>query len=269
MGLASDLKILYHLALKPVRGKDHAARMESFYSGQAEAYDDFRKRLLKGRQELWNLIQPPEGGTWIDMGGGTGGNLEYFQDVGWDKAADAQRSAAAGPPPSAADGGPTLQKLRKVYVLDLSHSLLEVAKKRIAAKGWTNVETVEADATTFQPPDGPVDVVTFSYSLTMIPDWFAAIENALAMLKPGGQIGVVDFYVSRKFPQDGLKQHGWSTRSFWPTWFAMDNVFPSPDHVPFLHRHFEVLAFEEHRAKVPYVPFSRVPYYLFVGRKRS
>jgi S-adenosylmethionine-diacylgycerolhomoserine-N-methlytransferase len=272
MGLASDLRILYHLALKPVRGKDHAARMENFYAGQAEAYDDFRKRLLKGRQELWNLIQPPEGGSWIDMGGGTGGNLEYFSDVGWDKAA-----AAAGPPADpqtggpalASQAGPTLQTLRKVYVLDLSHSLLEVAKKRIAAKGWTNVETVEADATTFRPSDGPVDVVTFSYSLTMIPDWFAAIENALAILKPGGQIGVVDFYVSRKFPQDGQKKHGWSTRSFWPTWFAMDNVFPSPDHVPFLHRHFDMLHFEEHRAKVPYIPFSRVPYYLFVGRKRA
>jgi S-adenosylmethionine-diacylgycerolhomoserine-N-methlytransferase len=153
-------------------------------------------------------------------------------------------------------------------VLDLSHSLLEVAKKRIAERGWTNVETVEADATTFQPPTGPVDVVTFSYSLTMIPDWFAAIENALAMLKPGGQIGVVDFYVSRKFPQDGLKRHGFTTRSFWPTWFSMDNVFPSADHVPFLHRHFDPLHFEEHRAKVPYLPLSRVPYYLFVGRKR-
>jgi len=49
MGFYSDLKILYHLALKPVRGKDHAARMESFYAGQADAYDDFRKRLLHGR----------------------------------------------------------------------------------------------------------------------------------------------------------------------------------------------------------------------------
>src|SRR5262245_25540274 len=126
MTFASDLKILYHLALKPVRGKDHAARMESFYAGQAEAYDDFRKRLLKGRQELWNLIQPPTGGTWIDMGGGTGANLDYF--------------------------GERISGLSKIYVLDLSHSLLEMAKKRIAAKGWTNVETVEADATTFQPP---------------------------------------------------------------------------------------------------------------------
>ena len=269
MSFASDLKILYHLALKPVRGKDHAARMENFYSGQAEAYDDFRKRLLKGRQELWNLIPPPAGGTWIDMGGGTGGNLEYFADVGWGKPAAGAGPPSTGGPALAAQGGPTLRALRKFYVLDLSHSLLEVAKKRIAAKGWTNVETVEADATTFQPPGGPVDVVTFSYSLTMIPDWFAAIENALAILKPGGTIGVVDFYVSRKFASGDLARHSWTTRTFWPTWFAMDNVFPSPDHVPFLHRHFDVLHFEEHRAKVPYIPLSRVPYYLFVGRKRS
>jgi len=30
-----------------------------------------------------------------------------------------------------------------------------------------------------------------------------------------------------------------------------------------------VLHFEEHRAKVPYIPLTRVPYYLFVGRKRA
>lgn len=241
MGFAADLKILYHLALKPVRGKDHAARMENFYSGQAEAYDDFRKRLLKGRQELWNQIPLPVGGTWIDMGGGTGANLDYFGD--------------------------RISQLNKIYVLDLSHSLLNVAKKRAAVKGWNNVETVEADATTFQPATGPVDVVTFSYSLTMIPDWFAALENAIAMLKPGGTIGVVDFYVARKFPAATLTRHRWLTRTFWPTWFALDNVFPSPDHIPFLHRHFTPLHFEEHRAKVPYIPLARVPYYLFIGRK--
>lgn len=240
MGLSSDLRVLYHLALKPVRGADHAARMENFYAGQAEAYDDFRRRLLKGREELWRLIEPPPGGTWIDMGGGTGGNVEFF--------------------------GERLKTLGKVYVLDLSPSLLEVAGKRIADGGWANVQTVQADATTWQPPQ-PADVVTFSYSLTMIPDWFAAIENALAMLRPGGTIGVVDFYVSRKWPSNGSTRHGWWTRTFWPAWFALDNVFPSPDHVPFLQRHFDVVHFEEHRAKVPYIPLLRMPYYLFVGRK--
>lgn len=244
MGLLSDLKILYHLTLKPIRGQDHAARMENFYAGQAEAYDGFRKRLLQGRQELWDAIEPPADAVWVDMGGGTGANLDYF--------------------------GSRLDKLRKVYVVDLSPSLLEVAQRRVDARGWANIEPVEADATTFQPPEAPqVDVVTFSYSLTMIPDWFAAIENALAMLKPGGLIGVVDFYVSRKHPADGLKRHRWFTRSFWPTWFANDNVFPSADHVPFLHRHFDPLHFEERRAKVPYIPLLRTPYYSFVGRKRS
>jgi S-adenosylmethionine-diacylgycerolhomoserine-N-methlytransferase len=243
MGLLSDLRILYHLTLKPIRGADHATRLESFYAGQAAAYDSFRRRLLQGRQELWNAIHVPDGAVWLDMVGGTGSNLEYF--------------------------GSRIQQLRKIYIVDLSRSLLDVAKQRIQREGWDNVETVEADATIFQPADGPVDVVTFSYSLTMIPDWFAAIDNARAMLKPGGLIGVVDFYVSRKYPGDGLKRHGWFTRNFWPVWFSGDNVVPSADHIPYLHRHFDPIHFEEHRSKVPYLPLVTTPYFTFVGRKRS
>lgn len=240
MGVLSDLKILYHLTMKPIRGQSHAARMESFYAGQSDGYDDFRRRLLQGRKRLWTEIGAPEGGRWVDMGGGTGSNLEYFGDA--------------------------IERLAKIHLVDLSPSLLEVARRRVAEHNWNRVETVEADATVWQP-ESPVDVVTFSYSLTMIPDWFAAIENAVTMLKPGGRIGVVDFYVARKYPRDGLRRHSWFTRSFWPTWFAADNVFPSPDHIPFLHRHFEPLHFEERWAKVPYLPFIRAPYYTFVGRK--
>ena len=110
------------------------------------------------------------------MGGGTGSNLEYLGD--------------------------RIQRLKKLYVVDLSPSLLEVARQRIDQRGWHNAQIAEADATTFCPAEGYADVVTFSYSLTMIPDWFAAIDNALRMLRPGGQIGVVDFYVLRKYPAD-------------------------------------------------------------------
>src|SRR5205085_6848833 len=136
-------------------------RMERSYDGQAAVYDDFRKRLLKGRQELWNLIQPPAGGTWLDMGGRTGANLEYFEG-----SAFRVQQELLNPEPRTLN--PCLGGLEKIYVLDLSHSLLEIAKRRIATAGWANVETVEADATTFKPPCGQVDVVTFSYSLTMI-----------------------------------------------------------------------------------------------------
>jgi S-adenosylmethionine-diacylgycerolhomoserine-N-methlytransferase len=243
MSLLTDLRVLYHIVAKPVRGKDHAARLESFYSGQAEAYDDFRRRLLQGREAMYQSIPVPEDGVWVDLGGGTGANLE----------------------PISGD----LHKARKVYLVDLCESLLFVARKRCAARGWSNVEAVAADATLWQPSAGPADVVTFSYSLTMIPDWFAAINNALAMLRPGGTIGVTDFFVARKYPAAGCARHSWFTRTFWPTWMGSDNVFLSPDHIPYLQRNFSTLRLEEKRAKVPYMPLIRVPYYTFIGRKAA
>lgn len=241
MGLCTDIKLLYHMLLRPIRGKDHAARLESFYAGQAEGYDDFRRRLLKGREELHAAIDWPDDGVWVDLGGGTGSNLEFVGD--------------------------RIGQLQQVYLVDLAPSLLKIAERRIGDRGWSNVETVEADATRYRPPEQLVDVVTCSYSLTMIPDWFAAVQNAFDMLKPGGLMGVVDFYVSRKHPDDDFRRHRFFTRHFWRTWFDGDNVFPSPDHVPFLHRKFEPVQFTENRAKVPYLPFFRVPYYTFVGRK--
>lgn len=248
MGILSDLRVLYHMAVRPVRGKDHASRMDSFYSGQASDYDDFRKRLLRGRESLWEQLltdpqRPANELTWIDMGGGTGANMNYF--------------------------GEKIFSLKKVYIVDLAASLLKVADQRIKEKGWNNVQTQHADATLFVPPEEQVDVVTFSYSLTMIPDWFAAIDHAYSLLKPGGRIGVVDFYVSRKHPSEQHRRHSWTKRAFWPVWFATDNVFPSPDHVPYLHRKFKPLVFQEHLTRIPWFPnpFFKMPYYIFIGEK--
>ena len=49
---ASELRVLVHLAVHPVIGDTHKARLESFYGHQAGDYDAFRKRLLTGREEL-------------------------------------------------------------------------------------------------------------------------------------------------------------------------------------------------------------------------
>lgn len=241
MSLFSDAKILYHMLLKRVRGKTHAERMESFYGGQAGDYDAFRKRLLHGREEMWGLLPRPVDGVWVDFGGGTGANLENL--------------------------GTDISRLRKIYIVDLATSLLAVAAQRCEQRQWTNVVPTEADATSFTPAEGLADVVTFSYSLTMIPDWFAAIDNAQRILKPGGAIGVVDFYVSRKFPAEGQLRHGSFARALWPNWFATDNVFPSHDHLPYLQRRFSMKHLVERRGKIPYVPCLRAPYYIFVGEK--
>lgn len=239
MSLTSDLRVLWHLVFSRVRGKTHADRLDSFYEGQATDYDSFRARLLRGREELIRQLSPPEGSVWVDFGGGTGANLEWAE---W------------------------LPRCRKVYVVDLCAPLLEQCRQRVAQRGWTNVEAVHADATSFMPRE-PVDLVTFSYSLTMIPDWFAAIDQALRILRPGGRIGVVDFFVSRKFVDPGRVRHSWLTRSLLPVWFATDNVHLSRDHIAYLASHFEAEHLSEHLAPIPYVPLLRAPFYRFVGRR--
>ena len=242
MNALADLRTIFQLVATPIRGETHAERLESFYGAQAAGYDRFRERLLQGRRELCEKLPLNPGGVWVDLGGGTGANLEF--------------------------AGDRLARLAKVYVVDLSPSLLDVAQGRVRERGWSNVECAAADATRYSPPVA-ADVVTFSYSLTMIPDWFLAMERAAAMLRPGGVIGVVDFYVGRKHASAGNRRQGWWTRTFWPTWFAMDNVFLSADHLPYLRSRFETVECVESRAKVPYLPLGRVPYYVYVGRKRA
>ncbi|MBN1909137.1 MAG: class I SAM-dependent methyltransferase [Pirellulales bacterium] len=243
MSFLADLKTLYQVTFRPIRGQDHASRMESFYGAQAAGYDAFRERLLKGRAEMYQAIDPPQGAVWIDMGGGTGANLEQLGD--------------------------RIHSLSRCVIVDISQSMLDVAKQRIQRRGWQHVETLQADVTAGPVVSEPVDVVTFSYSLTMIPDWPLALETAKSMLKPGGTIGVVDFYISRKHPSEAQRRHRWFTRSFWPIWFAVNNVYPTPDHLAYLQSHFDQISLHESSAGVPYVPLLKSPYYWFIGRKRE
>lgn len=239
-----DLRVLWQMVVHPTRGATHQERLDSFYSGQAGAYDQFRRRLLHGRQEMIDRVTIPEGGVWVDLGAGTGENAERI--------------------------GGRLAGLGQLYLVDLCPSLLDVARQRIRKQGWTNVTAVEGDATAFVPPGGGLaDVVTFSYSLTMIPDWFRVIDQAVSILKPGGTLGVVDFFTARKHPAAGRVRHGWWSRSFWPTWFASSNVFLDPDHIPYLESRLETVELTESAGKVPYLPLVRAPYYIYLGRMRG
>ncbi len=241
MSALSQLKTLYHLTLSPIRGETHQERLESFYSGQAEDYDAFRKRMLHGREELFAQLPVTPGAVWLDLGAGTGRNGELF--------------------------GERLKDFHQAMFVDLSPSLLEVAKRRIRDRDWKNADTLHTDVTRLPHADASVDLVTFTYSLTMIPDWFAAVREAHRVLRPGGTLGVVDFYVARKYPASGRTQHSFFTRSFWPVWFSMDNVHPSADHLPYLTANFTPQYIAEHRGKLPWLPFIRAPYYQFVGKK--
>jgi S-adenosylmethionine-diacylgycerolhomoserine-N-methlytransferase len=232
-----DAQVLWRLVQGQPRSGSLAQRLDAFYGPQAEHYDAFRERLLHGRAALMAMLAPQPGAEVVDLGAGTGRNLGFL--------------------------GERLAGLRTIDLVDLCPALLEQARRR--TRGMPNVRVVEADAVTYRPA-GRVDLVYLSYSLTMIPNWEDALANALAMVKPGGALGVVDFYVSEPDPAPGLARHGVLTRWFWPRWFGHDGVHPNPAHLATLRRLLPDHRLREGLAPVPYLPGVRVPYYVFVGR---
>lgn len=236
--LRSDFAVLRTMLRGMPRASSHADALSAFYAPQAGHYDRFRERLLRGREELIARLPLPERAHIVELGGGTGRNAEFFRGK--------------------------LDRVSTLEIVDVCTPLLAQARER--ARRMPQLQIVEADATTYRPAE-LVDVVYLSYALTMIPDWRAAVMNAMAMLKPGGVLGVVDFYVSPARPGAGSVRHGAFTRHFWPTWFRHDGVRLDAQHLPELRRLMPDHEFVEARAAVPYVPLARVPYYVFVGRK--
>ena len=171
---------------------------------------------------------------WVDVGGGTGWNIEAMQaylDV------------------------PSF--FSQVYLVDLSPSLCEIAKKRFTRLGWKNVVVVCQDARTFRLPYHQArgrgnqisnraspyleletssrdyaDLITLSYSLSMIPDYYSVVDSIATLLHEDGLLAVIDFYVQsivetagRNYTGGSIQRHvNWLGRSFWRAWFDLDRV---------------------------------------------
>jgi len=225
-----DARTLLQLARGMPRRGAQARRLEAFYGPQADRYDSFRERLLAGRADLLAWLAPAPGERIVELGAGTGRNPEFL--------------------------GPGLAALGELTLVDLCAPLLEIARRRWQQAG--NVTVIEADACTWRAAQ-PVDAVYIAYALTMIPDWRAAMANALAMLRPGGRLGVVDFTV--------LPEQAWLARNFWRGWFGHDGVRLNAEHAAVLAQLLPSHELSLRRAPVPYLPGLRVPYYLFLGVK--
>lgn len=233
---AAEFKSLWQMMKGMPAGATHAARLDAFYRPQAEHYDELRKRMLHGRDTLLDFLDLPAGASVVELGAGTGAMLDLW--------------------------GARASRLSRLELVDICPALLERARRR--ALLFDNVRVTEADAVTYRPPQ-PVDCVYFSYALTMIPDWLGALANALAMLKPGGVLGVVDFYVAGTGDTWAMEKQVAMERWFWTRWFAHDQVRLSRAHLAALCATTDRLRQFEGRGPLPWLPCMRVPYYAFAG----
>lgn len=153
--------------------------------------------------------------------------------------------------------GVNLQKLANIYKnatligLDVSGDMIDKARQN--TKNFDNrVTLVEKPYMLGETQfTGKVDVILFSYSLTMInPQWKDLIMQAHQDLQTGGVVAVVDFYNSR---------FQWFKNHMGNNHVRMDGHL-----LPVLISHFEKLTEE---VKTAYG--SVWDYFLFVGRKSS
>jgi S-adenosylmethionine-diacylgycerolhomoserine-N-methlytransferase len=150
---------------------DAREAMDRIYRRQRHIYDFTRKFFLLGRDDVIAALQPPAGGTVLEIACGTGRNLI--------------RAARLYPE-------------ARLFGLDVSEEMLATARANIAAAGLSNrIALARGDATAFDPSAlfgvAAFDRVFISYALSMIPEWRGAVAEAAARMAPGGALLIVDF----------------------------------------------------------------------------
>jgi S-adenosylmethionine-diacylgycerolhomoserine-N-methlytransferase len=145
---------------------DHGALMDSVYRGQRHIYDATRKYFLFGRDKLIDGLDCRPGDTVLEVGCGTGRNLHRIGRR-WPGVA--------------------------LHGFDISSEMLKSAGARLGG----SAQLARGDATAFAADDlfgcDGFDRVVLSFTLSMIPDWEAALAQAARALAPGGSLHIVDF----------------------------------------------------------------------------
>lgn len=173
--------------------------MDRMYRMQRHFYDLTRKYYLFGRDQLIDRMDAKPGEIAVEVGCGTARNLIRL----------AKRYPET-----------------RFFGLDAASVMVETANAKLAVAGLRDrVPLIQAYAQTFTPGDfnldRPFDRVLFSYTLSIIPGPEDALDNALAQLRPGGTLHVVDFGDQGDLP-------GWFRKFlFW--WLSLFHVEHRPE----------------------------------------
>jgi S-adenosylmethionine-diacylgycerolhomoserine-N-methlytransferase len=170
--------------------------MDRMYRYQRHIYDLTRKYYLLGRDRMIAGLDARPGLRVLEIGCGTGRNLILA----------AQKYPRA-----------------RFFGIDVSNEMLVSAQAGIMRAGLSEtVHVAQADATAFDSVAlfriTKFDRIFVSYTLSMIPQWDAALDHAVTMLAPEGELHIVDFGGQERLP-------GWF-RAMLRNWLARFHVTP-------------------------------------------
>ena len=152
---------------------DKAERVRSVFASVAGKYDVMNDLMSLGVHRLWkrfalSLTGLKPGQQALDVAGGTGDlSVGMLRQVG---------------------------KTGRVVLSDINASMLQVGRDRLLDLGLTgNVECLVADAEKLPFDDNSFDCVTIAFGLRNVTDKDAALRSMYRVLKPGGQLLVLEF----------------------------------------------------------------------------
>jgi demethylmenaquinone methyltransferase/2-methoxy-6-polyprenyl-1,4-benzoquinol methylase len=156
-----------------VRLTDKARRVRGVFDSVADRYDLMNDLMSAGTHRLWKrftlgLANLRPGQRALDVAGGTG-----------DLAAGLLRQVGA----------------RGLVVLsDINAAMLSRGRDRLIDEGFVgNVGFVQANAERLPFPDNSFDCITIGFGLRNVTDKPAALSAMRRVLKPGGQLLVLEF----------------------------------------------------------------------------
>lgn len=162
-----------HFGYKQVPVGEKAKHVAEVFHSVASRYDLMNDLMSMGIHRFWKHITLQQSGVRrgakvLDIAGGTGDLTAKFSDM----------------------VGPTGQ----VILADINASMLNTGRDRLTDKGKVgNIEYVQANAEALPFPDNSFDVITIAFGLRNVTDKDKALRSMLRVLKPGGQLLVLEF----------------------------------------------------------------------------
>jgi SAM-dependent methyltransferase len=96
----------------------------------------------------------------------------------------------------------------KVYGLDMTDEMLELAEKNRAAARATNVEFLKGLIEEIPLPDATVDVVISNCVINLSTDKQAVFSEMARVIKPGGRVGVSDVVADNELSTEQRAERG-------------------------------------------------------------
>lgn len=146
---------------------DRAAAAERYFAAHAEHWDSLRSLHVPEAQveeAMLALLGDAPLGTFVDIGTGTGRIVELFAD-----------------------------RAAHVIGIDRSPEMLRVARGKLTASGAQGWELRQGDIMALPLDEGAGDTIVLHQVLHYLPAPEAAIGELARIVKPGGQLLIVDF----------------------------------------------------------------------------